>query len=88
MNRQERILSLALLYKMSDDTLLSMSDDTLLSMSDDTLLSMYKDLTAYRKDYPKGDSRIDHFIMIIEDEIRAKIKRRVEQNRLEINSND
>ena len=69
MNKQERILSLALIYKMSDDT----------------LLSMYKDLTAYRKDYPKGDSRIDHFIMIIEDEIRAKIKRRVEQNRLEIN---
>jgi hypothetical protein len=60
MNRQERILSLALIYKMSDDT----------------LLSMYKDLTAYRKDYPKGDSRIDHFIMIVEDEM---------QNRLEIN---
>ena len=60
MNRQERILSLALIYKMSDDT----------------LLSMYKDLTAYRKDYPKGDSRIDHFIMIVEDEM---------QNRLEFN---
>ena len=60
MNRQERILSLALIYKMSDDT----------------LLSMYKDLTAYRKDYPKGDSRIDHFIMIVEDEM---------QNRLELN---
>lgn len=60
MNRQERILSLALIYKMSDDT----------------LLSMYKDLTAYRRDYPKGDSRIDHFIMIVEDEM---------QNRLEIN---
>jgi len=45
-------------------------------MSDDTLLSMYKDLTTYRKDYPKGDSRIDHFIMIVEDEM---------QNRLEIN---
>ena len=60
MNRQERILSLALIYKMSDDT----------------LLSMYKDLTAYRKDYPNGDSRIDHFIMIVEDEM---------QNRLEIN---
>jgi len=60
MNKQERILSLALIYKMSDDT----------------LLSMYKDLTAYRKDYPKGDSRIDHFIMIVEDEM---------QNRLEIN---
>lgn len=60
MNKQERILSLALIYKMSDDT----------------LLSMYKDLTAYRRDYPKGDSRIDHFIMIVEDEM---------QNRLEIN---
>jgi len=60
MNRQERILSLALIYKMSDDT----------------LLSMYKDLTAYRRDYPKGDSRIDHFIMIVEDEM---------QNRLELN---
>lgn len=60
MNRQERVLSLALIYKMSDDT----------------LLSMYKDLTAYKKDYPKGDSRIDHFIMIVEDEM---------QNRLELN---
>jgi hypothetical protein len=60
MNKQERILSLALIYKMSDET----------------LSSMYKDLTTYRKDYPKGDSRIDHFIMIVEDEM---------QNRLEIN---
>lgn len=58
MNRQERILSLALIYKMSDDT----------------LLSMYKDLTAYRKDYPKGDSRIDHFIMIVEDEMQNRLE--------------
>ena len=60
MNRQERILSLALILKMSDET----------------LSLMYKDLTAYRRDYPKGDSRIDHFIMIVEDEM---------QNRLELN---
>ena len=58
MNKQERILSLALIYKMSDDT----------------LLSMYKDLTAYRKDYPKGDSRIDHFIMIVEDEMQNRLE--------------
>lgn len=58
MNKQERILSLALIYKMSDDT----------------LLSMYKDLTAYRRDYPKGDSRIDHFIMIVEDEMQSRLE--------------
>jgi len=58
MNRQERILSLHLIYKMSDET----------------LSSMYKDLTAYRRDYPKGDSRIDHFIMIVEDEMQSRLE--------------